>query len=442
MLKKYFLSCLGNFVIITFLTNSFALTAKDSRVLLLTIPLFIFVNICAGAFALKTKSIRLKICHHGSVLIVAFVLSAIASCLYHFILAFFTIPNNYMLLVWSIVTSIVAHFFIFWNGILCIYLTSLQLGIKQRVIGIIFGCMPFANLIVLVLILRTVIKEINFEYKKEQLDLSRKDDRICKTKYPILLVHGVCFRDNKHLNYWGRIPKSLLNNGAELYYGNHQSAACIADSAAELTDRIKKVLALSGAEKVNIIAHSKGGLDCRYAIANLGAAPHIASLTTINTPHRGCVFADYLLTKVPEKFKNRVASTYNKTLKKLGDESPDFLAAMTNLTATFCKKLDAEMGIPEGIYCQSVGSVLKKAKHGKFPLNWVSRFVKYFDGPNDGLVSGTSFKWGENYTLLNLTKKRGISHADVIDLNRENIDGFDVREFYIQLVSDLRQRGL
>ena len=43
--------------------------------------------------------------------------------------------------------------------------------------------------------------------------------------------------------------------------------------------------------------------------------------------------------------------------------------------------------------------------------------------------------------LRNNNPKRGISHGDVIDLNRENIKGFDVREFYVQLVSGLREMG-
>ena len=30
----------------------------------------------------------------------------------------------------------------------------------------------------------------------------------------------------------------------------------------------------------------------------------------------------------------------------------------------------------------------------------------------------------------------------MIDLNRYNLPGFDVREFYVHLVNDLRQRGL
>jgi triacylglycerol lipase len=36
----------------------------------------------------------------------------------------------------------------------------------------------------------------------------------------------------------------------------------------------------------------------------------------------------------------------------------------------------------------------------------------------------------------------GISHADIIDLSRENIDGFDAREFYVKIVNALKKRGL
>ena len=69
------------------------------------------------------------------------------------------------------------------------------------------------------------------------------------------------------------------------------------------------------------------------------------------------------------------------------------------------------------------------------------RLVQYFDGANDGLVGKKSFSWGQSFQFLTVQGKRGISHGDVIDLNRENFDGFDVREFYVQLVSGLRQKG-
>ena len=52
-----------------------------------------------------------------------------------------------------------------------------------------------------------------------------------------------------------------------------------------------------------------------------------------------------------------------------------------------------------------------------------------------------SMKWGEHFIFLTTPTGRGISHGDVIDLNRENITGFDVREFYVNLVHDLKERG-
>ena len=39
------------------------------------------------------------------------------------------------------------------------------------------------------------------------------DDR-CKTRYPILLLHGAGFRDLKRPLYWGRIPGALEAHGA------------------------------------------------------------------------------------------------------------------------------------------------------------------------------------------------------------------------------------
>ena len=67
--------------------------------------------------------------------------------------------------------------------------------------------------------------------------------------------------------------------------------------------------------------------------------------------------------------------------------------------------------------------------------------VKHFDGLNDGLVAVDSAKWGAQFTLLEPRGHRGISNGDVVDLNRENIPGFDVREFYVSLVADLKNRG-
>lgn len=114
---------------------------------------------------------------------------------------------------------------------------------------------------------------------------------------------------------------------------------------------------------------------------------------------------------------------------------------MTDLTESACLARNQVTPDVPGVVYESVMSYCEKAAHGKFPLNMTHPIVKYFDGRNDGLVSVESAKWGERFTLLEPTGKRGISHGDVVDLNRENIPGFDVREFYVNLVAGLKQRG-
>ena len=335
---------------------------------------------------------------------------------------------------------------LFYTGIILIYINSVQVKLKLKITGLALGWLPIVNLVLLFMIMKRSIEEYIFEMKKLKLDRKRAKDRICQTKYPILMVHGIFFRDFRLLNYWGRIPGELIRNGATIYYGNHESAETVEKSAAKLHDRILEIVNETGCEKVNIIAHSKGGLDIKYAVAHTDIARHIASVTTINTPHKGCEFAEYLLEKIDEPIQQKIASAYNATLKRLGDKSPDFLMAVRDLTATRCKQISRMCATYDysknGVFTQSVGSCMKKAKSGAFPLNMSYKLVDKFDGPNDGLVGEPSFYWGERYTFLENKKKRGISHGDVIDLNRENIPGFDVREFYVQLVSDLKARGL
>ncbi len=423
-----------------FAANSGVLIVRNSKWIFAATALFLIVNILAGFPPLFVKKKWLRALTHGQECLFVFALSVIVSAVYH-ILMLFIIPSEKSALLISLLVCYIAHLILFWNGIISVYLTSYQLGVKQRIIGAICGPVPILHLFALASILKTVSKETAFETAKERVNSKREKNKICKTKYPILFVHGVFFRDSRLLNYWGRIPEELLRNGATVYYGNHQSALSVKDSAAELSVRIKEIVEQTGCEKVNVIAHSKGGLDSRYAIALLDSAPYVASLTTINTPHRGCNFADDLLSKIPESVQRGVASAYNSAAKRLGDTSPDFMAAVSDLTASACEELNNTLKMPEGIYYSSIGSVLKGAGSGKFPLNFTHPMVKKHDGENDGLVSVDSFSFGESTRLLKADGKRGISHGDVIDLNRENIDGFDVRELYVELVSDLRERG-
>lgn len=340
-----------------------------------------------------------------------------------------------------ILAVVVAEAAVFWGGMLRVYCTSVQLGLKHRVLAALCGWIPFLNIWYLLKIIRIVSDEVEFETEKWELDETRAENEICKTQYPLLLVHGVFFRDYRYINYWGRIPKELRRNGATVYYGRQQSAAAVEDSGRELAARIRQIVEETGCGKVNIIAHSKGGLDSRAAIAHQGMGPYVATLTTINTPHRGCIFAEYLLGKVPEAARRKIAETYNAAMRRMGDENPDFLAAVTDLTASACAARNAVTPDDPGVVYESVMSYCKRARNGKFPLNMTYPIVKHFDGRNDGLVAVDSARWGSRFTLLEPAGKRGISHGDVVDLNRENIPGFDVREFYVNLAADLKCRG-
>ena len=433
-------------VIVTLACLSSLLYVISYWFIALTVVLAITAFILPGFCASGVAGGRLKICKYGNCILTAFPYTLLAVIPVFIATLFFNEDLGWpVIITYACVTIGILNAY-FWTGIIIVYLTSKQIGISKRLLGIFCGMIPVANLFCLRMIVKVAGREIKEESERYWRNYHRKSLQICKTKYPILMVHGVFFRDSEHLNYWGRVPAELIANGATIYYGGQESAGDVKSCALQIKKAIVNCLQETGAEKVNIIAHSKGGLDSRYCISMLGMAPYVASLTTINTPHRGCEFAEYLMNKAPEKLKNTVAAAYNKGAKALGDSNPDFIKAVTDLTHAGVARLNAEMEpmsyLFNDIYTQSFGSKLNHAVSGKFPLNMSYHLVKHFDGLNDGLVGEDSFKWGSEYHFLTNPGLRGISHADMIDLNRENIDGFDIREFYIGVVQGLKARGL
>lgn len=408
--------------------------------------LYLWIHIFPVFFPLRPRTGRLKVCSDGSGLLILFLSSSACSVGFFLCGCFGLLPVDtpaaepgFWIL--NSLLAILLEALVFWDGIIRVYTSSQQLGIRIRVIGIVCGMIPIAHLIALGVIIRTVTREVSFENAKILLNERRRAERICATKYPLLMVHGVFFRDFRYFNYWGRIPKELETNGARIFYGNHQSAASVTDSGREIADRILQIVKETGCEKVNIIAHSKGGLDARAALQLPGIAEHVASLTTVSTPHRGCEFADYLLTRIPRKQQAAVAKAYNAALRKAGDPNPDFLGAVRDLTAASCLEFNKKTPDITEVYYQSIGSRLNRAVGGRFPLNFTYALAKRFDGANDGLVGYRSFPWGASYQLLTVNGTRGISHGDMIDLNRENLPEFDVREFYVQLVAGLKEKS-
>lgn len=246
--------------------------------------LFLLLNLYPALPINRPRSYRLGVCNRGCNLLVIFAVSTLINVSVTIVglcglLPGIEPPMRGNLHFWLLhcLLLFAAEFILFWNGMLRVYLSSSQLGIRLRVIGVICGFIPIANLVVLFWIIRTAAREVAFENQRLLTVQSRRESAICSTRYPILMVHGVFFRDFRYFNYWGRIPQALEAEGAKIYYGNHQSAAPVAASGREIADRILAIVRETGCDKVNIIGHSKGGLDARAALQLPGVAEHVAS---------------------------------------------------------------------------------------------------------------------------------------------------------------------
>ena len=400
--------------------------------------LFLYINVMPGIY---TKvSTKFAVLAGGSDLLVTFILSVCvqsALLIYRIVTSCFTPELD----VPYIIISVIVDFIIFWNGMIRCYVTSYQLGITLRVLAAVFSLIPPVNIIFLLIIIVKTRQEYLFERKYGAMEREKAAAHVCATRFPIMLVHGVFFRDTKAFNYWGRVPKAIERCGGTVLYGNQQSALSVAQSASELAAKIEQTVMQLGCGKVNIIAHSKGGLDSRYAISLLGADKYVATLTTVCTPHRGCMFVEKMYDSIPEPARLKMAAAYNAAARTVGDTSPDFLSAVGDLRESACARMNS--GTPDSplVSYRSIGSYAKNSRGGKFPMNVSYLLVKKTDGANDGLVSVESMKWGESFRLVSPPGRRGITHADMIDLNRENIKGFDIRSFYIDLVSELKNQG-
>ncbi len=264
-------------------------------------------------------------------------------------------------------------------------------------------------------------------------------------KYPILLVHGMGFRDYKHICYWGRIPGMLEKMGCKVYFGNQDSNADIKTNGDHLARRILQILEETGAEKLNIIAHSKGGLDTRYAISKWKLGSKVASLTTISTPHHGSKTMDALM-KFPHFLIRFGCFFADIWFRLLGDKNPHTYCVLQSFTTSEAEKFNAKHPDSEEVFYQSYAFVMKKPSSDIF-MFVTNAFVYLFDGENDGLLTPDSAKWGEFKGIYHGVGNRGISHCDEVDMRRKRFskmqgDGIaDILDLYREIVLDLQKRN-
>jgi len=352
--------------------------------------------------------------------------------------------NNTVKIAATLSFEIIYSFIFIWlfliNGCLRIFFGSRNLVVGKRVFILLFMWVPIIQLYLARILCNAAKDEYLVTLSRSEQDAFIKEDDLCSTKYPIVMVHGIGFRDLKYFNYWGRIPSILKQHGATVYYGHQNAWGTIEDNAEIIREIIDKALVENNTDQVNIIAHSKGGLDCRYLISTLGYADKVASLTTINTPHRGSEIIT-ILNKLPDYVYRYIASQLEKPFKLAGDNEPDCYAASKQLAPAYCEEFNKNTPDAPNVYYQSYTSIMKNMFSDT--LLWAPYLLMCTQKKheNDGLVEINSAKWGEFKGVLQNKRGRGISHGDMIDLKREDIEGFDVLKFFYDIVCELKEAG-
>lgn len=182
-----------------------------------------------------------------------------------------------------------------------------------------------------------------------------------KTKYPIVLAHGMAGFDRLFgvYEYWYGIPSALTSGGARVYVTSVSQFNSTEVRGEQLLAQVRQILAVTGAKKVNLIGHSHGGLDVRYVAA---VRPDlVASVTSVGSPHKGADLADFLRDNVQggsigESALAFFANSLGTVLGLLtGTSNPqDSVAALESLSTPGMAAFNARY--PQGVPTTACGS--------------------------------------------------------------------------------------
>jgi triacylglycerol lipase len=232
-------------------------------------------------------------------------------------------------------------------------------------------------------------------------------------QFPIVLAHGIARFDifsetlrtilglpddefTNRFQYFKGI-KTLLEapeNGFTVFHPNQDFAGPVELRAEQLRQRLVEIMASIGVNKVHIIAHSMGGLDARHMIVNKGMAAHVASLTTIGTPHLGTSLASLVHTVGGIAIMAALHPFVN-------------LGGFPDLTIDACRQFNLQAEDQEArndIFYQTYAS--SETRRTVFnPLKLAFDFIEKHEGDNDGLVPVESQKWKSELVASNGTRK-------------------------------------
>ena len=280
--------------------------------------------------------------------------------------------------------------------------------------------------------------------------------------FPIVLAHGFM---GSPTNFWAflNVEEALEADGHVVYSGEVPPFHAPSVRAQRLAEQVDRVLSETGAAKVNIIAHSMGGVDSRFLISTLGYGDRVASLTTISSPHRGSGIADVALALTPgavDGAMNAILEAIGRTFSNEADEAnlraalegiaqknmPAFNEANPDDPRVFYQSwagISAVTGFKNGDadeHCERKLLLHEGTYDHMDPLLWA--MVPFVAGatvdPNDGMATVESSKWGEFQGCIPADHLDEVGQLD----GEPDLDtGFDHIRFYRNIAFDLSARG-
>lgn len=286
-------------------------------------------------------------------------------------------------------------------------------------------------------------KEIGGESEPDGVDASGELFSGCP-KYPLVFLHG--FMGGSRLGNFSGVSKHFAAKGCKVLVSEVSSVNGIEFRSRQFADQVFKFLQTSGATKVNVVAHSQGGLDARYAISNLNLAQNVASLSMLSTPNLGTPVADFVLNSASDPLSQTLISVLLNMMSSVSNSqnssSNNSQVAIRNLSQAYLKDtFNPSTPDAPSVYYQSWGARSGSGTADRIKITFALTthpFIKSKEGENDGVVSVTSAKWGEFRGVIDA------DHLDLVGLKLEDsmASKFSHLGFLDELARDLFARGL
>lgn len=258
------------------------------------------------------------------------------------------------------------------------------------------------------------------------------------TRHPVVLMHG--FGALANLMQGGVLHEEAMHlraRGVQAYAPHVNPYDTIAVRAEAWADRLGRVLDETGAERVNLIGFSSGGLDARHLARDLGWTDRIASLVTVSTPHRGSPLTTFVLDR-PDRLRAWAVGVMDFMGRAAYESAPPHVEdALAELAPeAVAARFPEDETIP-GAWCASFASRAGKGTGAPMypPLVVPNRILYGLAGDNDGIVPTASMGWGERLGTIEA------DHARQVGL-RLTPAAFASREFYEGICERLRGKGL